>query len=108
VLKKNRLDYKQQLLDEIAGNIKAKSIKKGVVPLAKSLVAALNSGNFTLSAGVSVLAERIAGIKIAALEAVQIETAKLAVTPASCQVGLQILTKSGLKRHLDKSINLGV
>ena len=48
----------QQLLDELAGAIQAKSIKRGVVPFTHGLIAAAKAGKFTASLGVAVLAKR--------------------------------------------------
>lgn len=51
-------ELQQQLLDELAGAIQAKSIKRGVVPFTHGLISAAHAGKFTPSLGVAVLAKR--------------------------------------------------
>jgi hypothetical protein len=50
--------YRQQVLDEIEGAIRARTIQKGVIPFCRALVRAVQAGSFTANLGVSVLARR--------------------------------------------------
>jgi hypothetical protein len=52
------VDARQAVLDEIEGVRQAGGIKRGVVPLAKALVAKVANGEFALSAGHSVQTQR--------------------------------------------------
>ena len=51
-------DAQQAVLDEIEGLRKVGGIKRGVVPLAKALIAKVTNGEFVLSAGLDVVTER--------------------------------------------------
>lgn len=50
--------HQQQVLDEIEGAIRARTIQKGVIPFCRALVRAVQMGSFTANLGVSVLAKR--------------------------------------------------
>ncbi len=51
-------DMQQQLVDELAGAIKANTIKRGVVPFMHGLITAASAGRFAPSLGVAVLSLR--------------------------------------------------
>lgn len=51
-------EHRQQVLDEIEGAIRARTIQKGVIPFCRALVRAVQMGSFTANLGVSVLAKR--------------------------------------------------
>lgn len=52
---------KQELLDELAGAIRANAIRRGCVPFIRGLVDAYRRGQFSLSLGVAVVASRQMG-----------------------------------------------
>lgn len=53
------LDLQQQLLDELAGAIQTKAIRRGVVPYTHGLISSVKSNKFNPSLGVAVLAARV-------------------------------------------------
>lgn len=83
------LGLQQQLLDELAGAIQAKSIKRGVVPFTHGLISAAKVGKFTPSLGVAVLAKRNTMQEIHSNEA--IAQANFVLDPARMSKGEEMI-----------------
>lgn len=66
-------DHRQAVLDELEGNRSKGAVRKGLVPLAITLVKAANQGTFRLSAGVEVAGRRDVRLQNEALQRQQME-----------------------------------
>ena len=90
--------YPQQVLDEIEGAIRARTIQKGVIPFCRALVRAVQAGSFTANLGVSVLARRRAdSAHVACVERVT-NSAALAIEDAALVKGNALLEQISNRR----------
>ena len=95
-------EQKQQLVDELAGAMKANTIKRGVVPFMHGLITAASAGRFKLSLGVGVLSARTADKKL--IENEILEKRKFKLDPQSIERGKAIITAVKNKKATSKSV----
>lgn len=91
------VDVKQQILDELAGAIATKSIRRGNIVFVRSLIRAERLGTFKPHLGLAVLASRESIIRHAENKRISIDHAKSALDPEAMEKGARLLSDFGLK-----------
>lgn len=100
--------FRQPILDEIEGNIRGKTLRRGAVPLCRALVLAAQTGTFTASVGVAVLARRQADARYSARLA-QTPTPiaeETALSAAAIEEGAALLERIRTARKLRESCHM--
>lgn len=97
------ISTKQELMDELAGAIRANTIKKGNVQFVRGLVNAFQQGQFTPSLGLMVLSARNTATKNQAAEKIQAQL-RFKTDHEACKKGEKIL--AGVRMKISKEVQM--